>query len=167
MSYTPITDFSAKDALTTGTPAKLLTGAEFDAEFDAISTDLALKSTASKTETLTNKSITNPTITNYVEVIYTPSAGSAFTIDLANGTIQKLTTNANVTITLPASVAGKSYLLMVVYGGTHTVTWAGGSTIKWPGATAPTATSVNTKIDLFSFVCDGTNTYGRSGGSNF
>lgn len=118
-------------------------------------------------ETLTNKTLTNPTVTNFVETVHTPSSGSSFTVDLANGTVQKLTTNANTTITLPASVAGKSYIVMVAFGGTHTITWAGGSTIKWSGGAAPTATSVNGKFDIFAFTCDGTNTYGRTGGSNF
>lgn len=119
------------------------------------------------TPTITSPAISTPAITNYTETLYAPSAGSAFTVDLANGTIQKFTTNANVTITLPSSAAGKSYLVIVAYGGTHTVTWAGGSTIKWQGGSAPAATSVNGKFDLFVFTCDGTNTYGRSGGSNF
>lgn len=117
--------------------------------------------------TLTNKTLTNPTITNYTETVNAPAAGSAFTVDLTTGTIQKLTTNANTTITLPASVAGKNYSIIVAFGGVHTLTWAGGTTIKWAGGTAPTATSVNGKFDIFVFTCDGTNTYGRSGGSNF
>ena len=118
-------------------------------------------------KTLTTATLTNPTITNYTETQYVPSAGSAFTVNLANGTFQKLTTNANVTITLPASAAGKSYALMVAYGGTHTVTWAGGTTIKWAGGAAPTATSTLNKFDIYTFVCDGTNTYGADGGRNF
>jgi hypothetical protein len=72
-----------------------------------------------------------------------------------------------VTITLPSSVAGKSYIIMVAYGGAHTVTWAGGGTIKWAGGSAPTATSVNGKFDVYSFFCDGTNIYGADGGRNF
>ena len=112
-------------------------------------------------------SLPNPTVTDYTETVYAPAAGSAFTVDLANGTFQKFTTDANTTITLPASVAGKSYTIMVAYGGVHTITWAGGSTIKWAGGTAPTATSVSGKFDIFTFICDGANTYGRSGGSNF
>lgn len=35
-NYSPITDFSVKDALSTGDPDKLIVGADFDAEFDAI-----------------------------------------------------------------------------------------------------------------------------------
>jgi len=111
--------------------------------------------------------ITNPTIIDYTETINAPAAGSAFTVDLATGTIQKFTTNANTTITLPDSVAGKNFSVIVAYGGVHTLTWAGGGVLKWAGGTAPTATSVNGKFDIFVFTCDGTNTYGRSGGSNF
>lgn len=103
----------------------------------------------------------------FTETIYTPSASTAFTVDLANGSIQKLTTSGNCTITLPSSVAGKSYVIMVVYGGTHTLTWAGGSTLKWSAGVTPGATSLNGKIDIFSFFCDGTNTYGAVRGLSY
>lgn len=41
--YTQITDFSAKDALLTGDPEKLILGADFDGEFAALSTAIATK----------------------------------------------------------------------------------------------------------------------------
>jgi hypothetical protein len=106
-------------------------------------------------------------VTNYVETLFAPAAGSSFTVSLANGTVQRFTTNANTTITLPASVAGKSVVVMVQYGGTHTLTWAGGSTLKWAGGIIPTPTSSNGKIDIFTFFQDGTNTYGAVFGRNF
>jgi len=140
------------------------TGSGSDIAVAAAGTDYV---TPTGAETLTNKTLTNPTITNYTETINAPAAGSAFTVDLTTGTIQKLTTNANTTITLPASVAGKNFSVIVAYGGVHTLTWAGGGVLKWAGGTAPTATSVSGKFDIFVFTCDGTNTYGRSGGSNF
>ena len=112
-------------------------------------------------------SIVNPTVTNYVETLYAPAAGSSFTVTLSNGTVQRFTTNANTTITLPASVTGKSFVVMVQYGGAHTLTWAGGSTLKWNAGVTPTPTSVNGKIDIFSFFQDGTNTYGSTFGQNF
>jgi hypothetical protein len=115
----------------------------------------------------TTPSITNPTVTNYVETLYAPSASSSFTVDLANGTVQKLSLNANGTITLPSSVAGKSFVIIVTYSGAYTLTWAGGSTIKWPGGTAPTASSASGKFDIFTFFQDGTNTYGNSFGLNY
>ena len=111
--------------------------------------------------------IANPTVTNYVETLFAPAAGSSFTISLSNGTVQRFTTNANTTITLPTSVAGKSFLVMVQYGGTHTLTWAGGSTLKWNLGITPVPTSVNGKIDVFTFLQDGTNTYGSVFGQNF
>jgi hypothetical protein len=119
------------------------------------------------TDTLSNKTLVDPVVTNYTETLYAPSAGTVFTLSLANGTVQKFTSSGNLTITLPSSVAGKSYVVIVAYGGTHTLTWAGGSTIKWVGGVAPTATSVNGKSDIFSFFCDGTNTYGFVMGQNF
>ena len=124
------------------------------------------------TDTLTNKTLTapaltTPVITGYTETAYVPSAGSAFTVDLANGTIQKLTTSGNVTITLPTPAAGKSFTLLVAYGGTHTLTWAGGGTIRWAGGAAPTATSVNGKVDTFTFwSVDATDTFASGGGMN-
>jgi len=115
----------------------------------------------------TAPALNTPVVTNYTETLYAPSAGSSFTVDLANGTVQKLSLNANGTITLPSSVAGKSFVIIVTYSGAFTLTWAGGSTIKWPGGTAPTASSANGKFDIFTFFCDGTNTYGNSFGLNY
>lgn len=116
-------------------------------------------------QTLSAKTLSNPTVTNYTETVAT-STGST-TIDLTNGTLFKVTTNGATTITLPSSVVGKSFVVIVAYGGVHTITWAGGSTIKWVGGTTPTATSVNGKFDIFTFFCDGTNTYGSIFGQNF
>lgn len=116
---------------------------------------------------ITDQAMVNPTVTNYVETLYAPSAGSSFTVTLSNGTVQRFTTNNNTTITLPASVAGKSFVIMVQYGGAHTLTWSGGSTLKWNAGVAPVPTSVNGKIDIFSFFQDGTNTYGSTFGQNF
>ena len=119
----------------------------------------------SDTQILTNKSITNPSVTNYTETLASSTGNT--TIDLANGTIFKVTTNGSNTITLPASAAGKSFLVIIAYTGAHSITWAGGSTIKWNGGTTPTATSVNGKFDIYTFFQDGTNTYGSTFGSNF
>ena len=111
--------------------------------------------------------IVNPTVTNYVETLYAPAAGSSFTVTLSNGTLQRFTTNANTTITLPASVAGKSFVVMVQYGGANTLTWAGGSILKWNLGVTPAPTSVSGKIDIFTFFQDGTNTYGSVFGQAF
>jgi hypothetical protein len=121
----------------------------------------------SDSQTLTNKTLTNPTITNYTETLFSPAANSSFTVALTDGTVQKFTTNANTTVTLPSSVAGKSFVIIIAYGGSHSITWAGGSVIKWAGGVTPTATAVNGKFDIFTFFQDGTNTYSSVLGQNY
>jgi|GEM_PF-2329428 len=114
----------------------------------------------------TNPSITNPTITNYVETLYTANTSTAITVDLTNGTVQKLTLTANATITMPTAAAGKSFIVMLKQDatGSRTVTW---STVSWPSSTAPTITSTANKQDMYSFFSDGTNWYGVTVGQNF
>lgn len=118
---------------------------------------------------LTNATLVNPTITNFTESGQNPAAGAAFTVDLSQGTDFEFTTNANTTITLPTPVAGKSYTVAVVYGGAHTVTFAGGGTIKYSAGTPPTATSVAGQRDYYLCKCDRTGTYTSifDGGRNF
>jgi len=116
-------------------------------------------------QTLSSKTLTAPTITNYTETLY--SATGSTSINLTNGTIQKITTSGSTTITLPSSVSGKSYTVIVSYAAADSLTWAGGSTLKWANSVTPTPTSATNKIDIFNFYCDGTNTYGSIFGQNF
>ncbi len=116
-------------------------------------------------QTLSSKTLTAPTITNYTETLY--SATGSTSINLTNGTIQKITTSGSTTITLPSSVSGKSYTVIVSYAAADSLTWAGGSTLKWANSVTPTPTSATGKIDIFNFYCDGTNTYGSIFGQNF
>jgi hypothetical protein len=117
------------------------------------------------TPTITTPALTNPTVTNYVETLY--SATGSTTVSLANGTIQKITTSGTTTITLPASVIGKSFTIIVSYAASDALTITGGSTIKWANGVAPTPTSATGRIDIFNFYQDGTNTYGSIYGQNF
>jgi len=125
--------------------------------------------TASSTTTLTNKTVEAGTFTNgYTEEVATANTGTAYTVDLANGSVQVLTLTGNVTFTFPTATAGKSFLMMLKQDGTgsRTVTsW--GATTKWPAGTAPTITATASKMDIYSFVSDGTNWYGATGGQNY
>jgi hypothetical protein len=59
-NYTKTTNFTAKDTLPTGNAAKIIKGADFDTEFDALVTAVASKSnTANPTFTGT---VTIPTL---------------------------------------------------------------------------------------------------------
>ncbi len=93
------------------------------------------------------------TYTGYTEVVNDLGAGSAFSPSYASGGVQKLVTNANTTITLPSAAAGKSMVLWVQYGGAHTITFAGGTSIKYASGAAPIATSVNGKWDIYLIRC--------------
>jgi hypothetical protein len=119
----------------------------------------------STTTSVGNLTVANVTVTNYIETLYTASGNTSVT--LSNGTIQEITTSGSTTITLPASVAGKSFTVIVKYNAADALTWAGGSTLKWAGGTTPTPTSSAGKYDIFNFYQDGTNTYGSVYGQNY
>jgi hypothetical protein len=103
---------------------------------------------------------TNPTITNYVEsTVAIGNSGTAKTLDLTSGTYQTVTMTGNCTFTMPAIVAGKSFILEVNSGaGGFTGTF---TSVKWPNNGAPTLTSTASRWDILAFFSDGTNWYGN------
>lgn len=123
---------------------------------------------ASTSGALVSVPLTNPAVTNYTETLFAANTGTAFTIDLANGTVQYLTLTGNCTYTFPTPVAGKSFILIQRQDATggRTVTWP--STVDWPGATAPTLTSTANRVDKFVFTAiDGSNWLGSNAGQNY
>jgi len=104
---------------------------------------------------------TNPTITNYVEsVVAIGNSGTSQTLVLTNGTVQTVTMTGNCTFTMPTATAGKSFVLIANTGaGSFTGTF---TSVKWPGGTAPTLTTIASRWDIFSFFADGTNWYGSA-----
>ena len=104
---------------------------------------------------------------DYKEAVVTANTSTAYTIALTTGTVQILTLTGNCTFTFPTAVAGKSFLLMLKQDatGSRTATWP--ATVKWPSGTAPTITATASKMDVYSFVSDGTYWYGATGGQNY
>jgi hypothetical protein len=124
--------------------------------------------TLTGTQTLTNKTIEAGTFTNgYTEETVTANTSTAYTIDLANGSVQILTLTGNCTFTFPTATAGKSFFLLLKQDGTggRTVTWP--AAVKWPGGTAPTITSTASKMDKFVFTAADSNWYGSVAGQNY
>jgi hypothetical protein len=68
-NYTKTTNFTAKDALTSGDPAKVIKGAEFDVEYNNIQTAVNSKVNTN------NGTLTGTTTANAVTVTGTLSAG--------------------------------------------------------------------------------------------
>jgi hypothetical protein len=110
-----------------------------------------------------NTTVTN--LTSYVEaVVAIGTVTTSSTISLANGTVQTATLTASTacTFTMPANVAGKSFVLLLKQAastGNGTATFTG---VKWGTAGAPTITATAGKMDILTFIADGTNWYGSA-----
>ena len=119
--------------------------------------------TTTGTQTLTNKTLENPTVQNYVEsVVAIGTVSSSHTLALTNGTVQTATLTASTacTFTMPTATAGKSFVLLLKQAastGNGTATFTG---VKFGTAGAPTITAAAGKMDILTFVADGTNWYG-------
>jgi hypothetical protein len=114
-------------------------------------------------QTLTNKTLTNPSINNYTEgVVAIGTVTSSHTFSLTNGTVQTATLTASTacTFTMPTATAGKSFIVLLKQAastGNGTATFTG---VKWGTSGAPTITATAGKMDILSFIADGTNWYG-------
>jgi hypothetical protein len=145
----------------------------WDTDLDTWATKTAPSGTVvgtTDTQTLTNKTLTspavatgtltNPTVTDYVEsVVAIGNTGTSQTIALTSGTVQTATLTGNCTFTMPTATAGKSFILLLKQDGTgsRTATFTG---VKFNAAGAPTITATANKMDILTFVADGTNWYG-------
>ena len=111
----------------------------------------------------TSPTVNNPTVTNYVEsVVAIGTVTSSHTISLTNGTVQTATLTASTacTFTMPTATAGKSFVLLLKQAaatGNGSATFTG---VKFPTSGAPTITATAGKMDILTFVADGTNWYG-------
>ena len=111
----------------------------------------------------TNAALTNPTVTNYVEtVVAIGTVTSSSTLSLTGGTVQTATLTASTacTFTMPTATAGKSFVLLLKQAastGNGTATFTG---VKWGTSGAPTITAAAGKMDILTFIADGTNWYG-------
>lgn len=88
------------------------------------------------------------------------NSGAAKTIDWANGSQQRVTLNANTTLTVNTPTYAGFYQLRLVQDGTgsRTVTWSGLTSTRWLGATA--APSPNTAANgetIVTIYYNGTN----------
>jgi hypothetical protein len=144
----------------------------WDTDLDTWATKTAPSGTVigtTDTQTLTNKTVEAGTFTNgYTEEVATANTSTAYTIDLAGGSLQLLTLTGNCTYTFPTPVAGKSFTLVQKQDatGSRTVTWP--ASVKWPAATAPTLTSTASKADKFVFTAiDSSSWLGSVAGQNY
>lgn len=118
---------------------------------------------ATTTGGVTGATLTNSIVTGYTEsVVVIGTVTSSNTLALTNGTVQTATLTASTacTFTMPTATAGKSFVLLLKQAastGNGTATFTG---VKWGTAGAPTITAAAGKMDILSFIADGTNWYG-------
>jgi hypothetical protein len=115
------------------------------------------------TQTLTNKTLTNPTVTDYIETVNAiGTVVSASTLSLSSGTVLTATLTASTacTFTMPTATAGKSFVLLLKQAATTGGGSATFTSVKWNALGAPTITTTAAKMDILTFVSDGTNWYG-------
>ena len=128
-----------------------------------IAIDTATTVDVSTAQTLTNKTLTNPTVNNYTEgVVAIGTVTTSNTLSLTNGTVQTATLTASTacTFTMPTATAGKSFVLMLKQAATTGNGTATFTSVKFNAVGAPTMTATAGKMDIFTFVADGTNWYG-------
>lgn len=111
----------------------------------------------------TSPTVNNPTVTNYVEsVVAIGTVTTSSTLSLTSGTVQTATLTASTAcaFTMPTATAGKSFVLLLKQAaatGNGTATF---TSVKWGTAGAPTITATAGKMDILTFIADGTNWYG-------
>ena len=105
----------------------------------------------------------NTTVAAYSEtVVAIGTVTTTNTLSIAAGTVQTATLTASTacTFTMPTATAGKSFILLLKQAattGNGTATFTG---VKWNSAGAPTITATAGKMDILTFIADGTNWYG-------
>ena len=141
----------------------ILTSGTTAASWEAGLTDFSTATGTGDVMLATSPTVNNPTITNYVEsVVAIGTVTSTNTIALTSGTVQTATLTASTacTFTMPTATAGKSFVLLLKQAATTGAGTATFTSVKWGTAGAPTITSTAGKMDILTFVADGTNWYG-------
>lgn len=125
------------------------------------------------TVSMVDNVISRPRFTDYAETYTTPSISSGtLTLNLENGNVFRVSRNANITTLTISNPAGTgnacSFTLIFDANGTsYTITWP--AAVKWPGGTAPTITTTNSRSDMFVFYTNnaGTTWYAMTAAQNF
>jgi len=103
--------------------------------------------------------LTVNTFDSFTESVVTiGNSSTSQTLSLTSGTVQTCTLTGNCTFTMPTATAGKSFTMFLDTGsGNYTASFSG---VRWADSATPTATILANKVDIYSFISDGTYWYG-------
>ncbi len=91
------------------------------------------------------------------------STGATQTISITGSTVQTFTLTNNCVFTLPSADAGRSFTILLKTGaGSFTASFTGTDPVKFPSDSAPSVSTSGSRMDVFTFISDGTNWYGDS-----
>lgn len=101
----------------------------------------------------------NLTFDSFTEsVVSNGNSGTSKTLSLTSGTVHTCTLTGNCTFTMPTATAGKSFTMFLNTGsGNYTASFSG---VRWADSAIPTATILASKVDIYSFISDGSYWYG-------
>jgi len=111
----------------------------------------------------TSPALSTPTITGYLETVTAGGVvGATKTIVISTGTVYTatLTSATACTFTMPTATAGTSFIMLLKQPASGTPTTATFTSVKWNAVGAPTITATLGRLDILTFVADGTNWYG-------
>ena len=103
------------------------------------------------------------TVSAYTEtIVASGTVGASATLAITAGTVltATLTSATACTFTMPTATAGKSFILLLNQPASGTATTATFTGVKFNASGAPTITATVGKMDILTFVSDGTNWYG-------
>ena len=87
------------------------------------------------------------------------NTGTSQTIDISDSTLQTYTLTDDCVFSMPSADAGRSFTMLLKTGnGSFTASF---SNVKFPSNTAPIITTTANRMDIITFVSDGTNWYGN------
>lgn len=107
---------------------------------------------------------------NYTETNTAANSSTAYTINMANGNVFTITLTGSATFSMsnvPASGCASLTIILVQGSGPYTVTWP--ASFIWAGGTAPTLTTTNGRVDVFTAITTngGTTFRAFASGQNF
>jgi hypothetical protein len=123
----------------------------------------------SKTTMFSSPTINTPTITGYTEsapASVTVGTGTTAITDIIinSGTVLRYTLTAGqaTTFTMPTATAGKSFMIFLKQPASGSAGSATFTSVVWGSLGAPTITATVGKLDIVTFIADGSKWYGSA-----